>query len=449
MICPNCGYSLDDGVAFCIYCGTRFGKYADDEEIEGTATPSEAEGGEATQAMHAAETPDGEAVTSTGEAVPESAWQLVGDYPQQVAGADAGQGAEAAAGAAAVGAAGAADAAGAVGPYTAAALNDMPEATPIHAEDAFAQRMPEKEPNKGRKGLGAVIAGVALAAGIAAGAAYVVPNMVNGDSSGSSSASSSASGSASASSSGAASSSADGSSSSTEAAAPETRRGSTLSNATSAEEQAAAEGEGGENGEGVDAGANAVQGVDDSGQTYYDSSEYANGGGYTSGNSNWGAYSGGVDAGAYNGDPYYTTFSGAWASATSVSPTEGSVTHGADLVLDGRADTAWNTNLSGVDESITINSNAAATVSGLRIMNGYNKISSSGTDLYWANSRAKTILVEYEGGSFEYTLADEPGKYQDIIFNSPVWTSWIKITIKSEYVGGLYEDCCISEIQVY
>ena len=30
MICPHCGRYLEDGVAFCIYCGQRLGKYADE-----------------------------------------------------------------------------------------------------------------------------------------------------------------------------------------------------------------------------------------------------------------------------------------------------------------------------------------------------------------------------------------------------------------------------------
>ena len=106
------------------------------------------------------------------------------------------------------------------------------------------------------------------------------------------------------------------------------------------------------------------------------------------------------------------------------------------------------TNEDGVGQSITISVNSAANVSGLRIMNGYNKISTSGNDLYWANARAKSIRIEYGGGGFDYTLEDLKGEYQTINFNSPVSTTWVKITILSVYPGSMYDDCCISEIEV-
>lgn len=407
MICPHCGYSLDDGVAFCIYCGTRFGKYA-----TGEMPPIEEAGSDAVaNARHAAQPVDGaSAVNAAGEPVPESAWQLVGDYPE---------------GAAAAGAAGAAGAAmpniPSVQPVPPANMADQGR---LHADDAISQAMsqiPQEPQRRSRKGLGAVIAGLLVVAGIAVGAAYVVPNMAADAGSSSATASSSQSSAAASSSSAAGSSS-----SSSEADKPETKRGSTLSNATHEGEQQAA--------------ADQGETVDDSGAVYYDSSSYANGGN--------GAWSSGA-TGAYNDSPTYTVFSSMKATATSISPQEGSVTHGPELAIDGKADTAWNTNLSGVNESITITSGSAATVSGLRIINGYNKIANSGEDLYWANARAATILIEYEGGSFEYTLSDSKGVYQDITFNTPVTTSWVKITIKSEYLGNNYEDCCISEIQIY
>jgi hypothetical protein len=142
------------------------------------------------------------------------------------------------------------------------------------------------------------------------------------------------------------------------------------------------------------------------------------------------------------------SFGQAYATATSVSPTEGGVTHGPELVLDGLAYTAWNTNLNGVGQSITLTVSSDQPVTGLNIMNGYNKISASGNDLYYANARAKEILVEYEGGSKTFTLEDLKGEYQKLSFGSTVDTYWIKITIKSVYPGTMYDDCCISEIEV-
>ncbi|MDO4533714.1 MAG: hypothetical protein Q4C36_08330, partial [Coriobacteriia bacterium] len=115
----------------------------------------------------------------------------------------------------------------------------------------------------------------------------------------------------------------------------------------------------------------------------------------------------------------------------------------------GLAYTAWNTNLNGVGHSITLTVSSDKQVSGLNIMNGYNKISTSGNDLYYANARAKEILVEYEGGSKTFTLQDLKGEYQKLNFDSTVSTYWVKITIKSVYPGTMYDDCCISEIEVF
>ena len=118
-------------------------------------------------------------------------------------------------------------------------------------------------------------------------------------------------------------------------------------------------------------------------------------------------------------------------------------------MLDGLAYTAWNTNLNGVGQSITLTVNSDQSISGLNIMNGYNKISTSGNDLYYANARAKEILVEYEGGSKVFTLKDLKGEYQKLNFGSTVNTYWVKITINSVYPGTMYDDCCISEIEVF
>lgn len=402
MICPHCGYSLDDGVAFCIYCGTRFGKYAPEDEITDANLAN---------AKHAADAPAEDGVGASGEPVPESAWNLVDEYPEGAVPPGPATG---------------------DGPYTAAATGAVPAAAAayddfnrLHSDDEIAQRMDQidKEPRKSRKGLGAVIAGLVLVAGIAVGAGYIVPTLTEGPAS-----STSATASTDANGSSASDSSSTASTSTSSSATPETKRGSTLSGATHADDPAAAA-----------EGQQGAETVDDSGAVYYDSSQYASGG-------SGGGYSAGA-AGAYAGDPHYMVLPNPWASATSISPQEGKTTHGPDLAIDGRAETAWNTNLSGVGESITINTNTTTTINGLRIMNGYNT-TDGGTNLYWANARAKKILVEYEGGAYEYTLADLEGEYQDVPLD-PAATWWVKVKILSEYPGNIYEDCCISEIQVY
>ena len=62
----------------------------------------------------------------------------------------------------------------------------------------------------------------------------------------------------------------------------------------------------------------------------------------------------------------------------------------------------------------------------------------------WERYMAYTV----PGGSKTFTLEDLKGEYQKLSFGSTVDTYWIKITINSVYPGTMYDDCCISEIEV-
>jgi len=413
MICPHCGRYLEDGVAFCIYCGQRLGKYASGDAAE----PSQA--------------------VNLGDA-PADAFEV--DEPRETAAAPTGAYA-AAAGAAAAGAAGAAAATAAAAPVAPASAQDAPrpsvrggsrESSRLHPDDEIARRMNElgEEPSTGtgKKVLGGVILAALAAAAIGLGASYVVPGIMNGDGGGASSAaqvattsssaddSSSSSKSTSSSKSSKSSKSGASADSSKDGSDADTKRGSTLERANS-----------------DDASATSASGAPETVEARPTTGEET-----TTGIVN-----------TYTPAPTTQGFSGATATATSVSPTEGSVSHGPELVLDGKPETAWNTNMNGVGQSITISVNDLSEVNGLKIRNGYNKKSASGTDLYYANARAKKILIEYATGSFEYTLKDKKRKYQNIPFKDPQPTSWMKITILSVYPGDKYDDCCISDIKVY
>lgn len=410
MICPHCERYLEDGVAFCIYCGQRLGKYADDAS-EGTPTIN---------------------LNDTADAAGQTAAAGSG-----VSGAHVAAGTAAAAGVAA----------GATAPVAPASARESAQAASsrpsvsgrggssgrLHSDDEIARRMGELDETegvgRGRKVLaGVIIAGLAAAA-IGFGAAYVVPSVTGGGDAGStssavtssssdSSSSSSDSKSSSKSSNSSKSSKSSKSSDSANASSSvDTRRGATVERANASDDAESTE---------STVSTETVEAVPTTGEET------------TTGVVN-----------TYTPAPSAQGFSNASATATSISPTESGITHGPDLVLDGRPETAWNTNESGINQSITISVDSTATVNGLKIMNGYNKISASGTDLYYANARAKTILIEYATGAFEYTLKDIKGEYQDIPFKDPQPTSWMKITIKSVYPGDLYDDCCISEIDVY
>ena len=177
MICPHCGRYLEDGVAFCIYCGQRLGKYAD-ETAEASQTVNLSDNADALSGAQG-----GAASSASGDRI--------------------------AAGAAAAGVAGAA----ATAPVAPASAQEAAHAAAstrstasrpsvsgrgtrgsgrLHSDDEIAKRMNELDDAPSAKRGRKVVAGVllaALAAGaIGVGANYVVPSILdNGGSSSSAS----------------------------------------------------------------------------------------------------------------------------------------------------------------------------------------------------------------------------------------------------------------------
>ena len=157
MICPHCERYLEDGVAFCIYCGQRLGKYADDAS-EGSSTINLSD---------TAAPAEGQAAASAAPGV-----------------AAAGVGAAAAAGAAAAPVAPASARESVQGASTRPSVSGRGSTGRLHSDDEMARRMgeidEEEGTGKGRKVLaGVIIAGLAAAA-IGFGAAYVAPSVMGG-----------------------------------------------------------------------------------------------------------------------------------------------------------------------------------------------------------------------------------------------------------------------------
>lgn len=118
------------------------------------------------------------------------------------------------------------------------------------------------------------------------------------------------------------------------------------------------------------------------------------------------------------------------------------------MALDGNVTTAWNEggSGSGTGEWIELKANSAQTVSGIRIMPGF----CNNEPNYYRNCRPKDITITFSDGTYTTTtLSDSYYVYQDLQFDREVTTSSIRITVNSVYSGNKYQDCCISEIQVY
>lgn len=121
--------------------------------------------------------------------------------------------------------------------------------------------------------------------------------------------------------------------------------------------------------------------------------------------------------------------------------------HNAERICDGNLKKAWVEGVAGqgIGETITFNLKKSCVVKGFRINAGYQKTE----ELYYKNSRPKTIDIHFSTGkTFQFDLDDYYGT-QNFKFDSPIMAKSITITIVSVYEGNLYEDTVFSELQWY
>ena len=122
-------------------------------------------------------------------------------------------------------------------------------------------------------------------------------------------------------------------------------------------------------------------------------------------------------------------------------------------VIDGDIKTAWNENTkgaSGVGQWVRlVSTSGKQAVSGISIVNGYCKTQ----EWYYKNDSCEKILIELEDGyNKTVTLRDVYGEWQDVEFDTFHLTTYVKVTILSEYQGtgdNKYRDTCISEIKAF
>jgi uncharacterized caspase-like protein len=129
---------------------------------------------------------------------------------------------------------------------------------------------------------------------------------------------------------------------------------------------------------------------------------------------------------------------------TSVLEPQGSNSYDPSMLFDGDNTTAWveADAAEGIGESVTLYFGAGRLVSGLDILNGYDK----DEDTWQDNARVRgATLTLSSGKSFEIELPDvrENNRFE---FSKPVKTESLTITIDSVYDGKKYADTAISEL---
>lgn len=133
-------------------------------------------------------------------------------------------------------------------------------------------------------------------------------------------------------------------------------------------------------------------------------------------------------------------------TASSTLSPEGDFSYGAEN-LRYNDSTCWCEGVTGMGngEYITFSSNELQSVSGIQIINGYAKSTTS----YYDNSRVKKIQFEFSDGSLVTKDISDSDTLQKVSFGKTINTTYIKMTILDTYSGDLYDDTCISYIRPY
>lgn len=144
---------------------------------------------------------------------------------------------------------------------------------------------------------------------------------------------------------------------------------------------------------------------------------------------------------SYKKKKQHTVTSFQKASASSVLKSQGRSSYSASNLVDQSTDTAWMEGVSGygVGSWIKVAASRPYEVYGVAIRNGYNKSDKS----YTVNARPQKVKFTFSGkGNFVYTLNDSrmygEGYTDIILFDEPIQTEYVKMTIQSVYKGNDY-----------
>lgn len=127
-------------------------------------------------------------------------------------------------------------------------------------------------------------------------------------------------------------------------------------------------------------------------------------------------------------------------------------TYPADNLFDGNYDNAWSDGIDGegIGEKIWATwdvDSGAYEVQGIAIRNGYQKTEK----IYTKNSRPSYITININGSYFEAGLLDYREGWQCVLFEEPVVFYGrvnMEITIEDVFAGRIYEDTCITELDL-
>ncbi|MFZ0159945.1 MAG: hypothetical protein WAL50_13015, partial [Kineosporiaceae bacterium] len=140
------------------------------------------------------------------------------------------------------------------------------------------------------------------------------------------------------------------------------------------------------------------------------------------------------------------------ATASSTQDPEGGITYSAENTLDGRPETAWNSDgrADGKGPGMVLTYRFADPVdlTTVTVLNGYQKTTQSagkpGVDLFTQNGRVRTVRVTTDAGSWTWDLADV--KAPQTLTKAFGRTSSVRLEVVSVYPGTKYLDLAVSEV---
>ena len=138
-----------------------------------------------------------------------------------------------------------------------------------------------------------------------------------------------------------------------------------------------------------------------------------------------------------------------WAWASSV--LDGNeAKYGAEKILDKNPQTAWSEGAEGygINEWIQIERDGSTNLSEILISNGIQQ----SPQIYDNNGSLKRFRLDFSEGQYIYYEVDEDknaSKHIRIIFDRPISTNFIRLTILDVFEGSKYEDTCITDIVAY
>ncbi len=140
------------------------------------------------------------------------------------------------------------------------------------------------------------------------------------------------------------------------------------------------------------------------------------------------------------------------ATASSTQDPEGGITYSAENTLDGRPETAWNSDgrADGKGPGMVLTYRFADPVdlTTVTVLNGYQKATQSAgkpaVDLFTQNGRVHTVRVTTDTGSWTWDLADD--KAPQTLTKAFGRTSSVRLEVVSVYPGTKYLDLAVSEV---